>query len=750
VKRSRRMALYVGAIVELDNAHWRVGGVIWGRWVLEGIQSRERIECSTEQLAADPEFRVLNADVNEQDCEPPYYPTSGISQQAREKADRWARHLNEIIYGVPDGLSGIGCVTPRDGFGPETETEQRVLRKVKEIPAARSTIYDKLARYEIGDWMALVDARSLRPHRPLSDEDETYVAALYEVVADRADKSTVSRQTLRSKVVGLLDDRFGDGAVTVPPQSTFNRHVKLASKGTGIFGRAKTRQGNRTRSPTPYRRVETQRCGQVLEIDFTELDIMVFNPLMRRSDERVFIGCAFDVHPSFPRAIRVVWGKPSAMDSTLLLYDAVRPMAWRPGWPQELQYPYAGVPDEVMQILREGWQQPWLASLPLSRIEAVTVDRDSAFVSYRFVHACRLIGSDLILARVGKGSDKPHVERFFGSLKTMFLQHFESYTGGDLHSRGERPERGTVFFAQEVEEWIWQFVAREWLITPQTGLRLPGIDTASLSSQDIFQSSLASCGLTFLPPQPDLYLRLLPHQLKHIGDTGVGLHTMEYDGPLKDLRRKPSPYGGIASGRWPVHYDPNNLARAYIYDPWERRWIELKRRDSPNPDAPFTMAMYDFARTLVRDRGGDLSEGAPDVGRAVNELQADLRHEHKRLAPRRELGIWNDRAQRATKDAPQPGEPPPAETAIYESWWRKAADPANGPDLLDIFAGSDRSTTVRPVQSARRKKRRSPASAKKKRGAPSAITGRSAGRGAGGAADPPADRDAAAEPEFGW
>ena len=51
------------------------------------------------------------------------------------------------------------------------------------------------------------------------------------------------------------------------------------------------------------------------------------------------------------------------------------------------------------------------------------------FVSHNFRASCRHLGINFQPARKATGSDKPHIERMFGSVASLFAQFVSGYTG---------------------------------------------------------------------------------------------------------------------------------------------------------------------------------------------------------------------------------------------------------------------------------------------------------------------------------
>lgn len=73
-----------------------------------------------------------------------------------------------------------------------------------------------------------------------------------------------------------------------------------------------------------------------------------------------------------------------------------------------------------------------------------------------------------------------------------------------------------------------------------------------------------------------------------------------YNGPaLNPYRNITSSYTGKAKGRWPIHYSPDDITRAYFRDPETRQWHTLTWEHAPSMDMPLNEDAMTFARKLA-------------------------------------------------------------------------------------------------------------------------------------------------------
>ncbi|MGC7224662.1 Mu transposase C-terminal domain-containing protein, partial [Mycobacteroides abscessus subsp. massiliense] len=77
---------------------------------------------------------------------------------------------------------------------------------------------------------------------------------------------------------------------------------------------------------------------------------------------------------------------------------------------------------------------------------------------------------------------------------------------------------------------------------------------------------------------------------------GIDFGCRRYNGPgLNPYREMTSPYGGKAKGRWPIHYNPDDITRIYFRDPETRQWHTLTWEHAPAMKMPMSEDALQFA-----------------------------------------------------------------------------------------------------------------------------------------------------------
>lgn len=91
-------------------------------------------------------------------------------------------------------------------------------------------------------------------------------------------------------------------------------------------------------------------------------------------------------------------------------------------------------------------------------------------------------------------------------------------------------------------------------------------------------------------------------EFRKIQHYGVDLGRRYNGTGLDPYRNMSSPYTGKVKGRWPIHYDPDDVTRAYFRDPDTREWHTLMWEHAPSLQMPLSEDALQFARKLAASK----------------------------------------------------------------------------------------------------------------------------------------------------
>ena len=653
---SHAASLRIGTKVMWDGSLCTLAGFN-GSCVQLRSAAGEPIVVLLSALVAGPGFAVFG-DAVEQVPSRTASLLGGLPHDLQVRTDCLVAHLQEAWTGYRAGSVAMALADePRSEYDPGTTTlTARVAAKARELGLRERSLWRLRARYaQEGRW-ALVDGRRVRARGPLRRLKPEVRDAIEQELHDQIDESNISAVRLCRLVQARLDHTYGAGVHRVPHRTTFHRILRELTKGRGTFGAAKSRRSIAHRPDTPYRRFAATRPGEYVLIDCTPLDVYAVDPVSFEWISLV-LTIALDLYTRSILAWRFTPQGAKDIDAALLLADIIRPKPMRDGWPDAARWRYHGVPEHL--VVPMGDARP-LAGIPVVYPETIVADHGRIFLSGQFQDACGRLGISIQPTRVFTPTDKAHIERVFRTIRESFLENLSGYKGPSVYARGADVETDAFYFVNELEALFAEWVATVYQVRHHDGLSLPAAPGLFVSPNDMYDEGLARAGSVTVPLSPSLYYELLRTEWRTIQHYGVELGGLRYDGEaLNPYRNRPSPYGGLTGGKWPIRYDPRDLSRVYFQDPETRELATLWWVDAAHPARPFTDATLGYAKALLRTRGGNVKNHEA-VAEVMNALVARIARdelggrEERKLAAKAFVQLQQMRRDRGGALGPTP------------------------------------------------------------------------------------------------
>ena len=324
--------------------------------------------------------------------------------------------------------------------------------------------------------------------------------------------------------------------------------------------------------PVTGEHVVIHRPGQVVALDTSPLGVKV--------REHVFgepvtasLTLALDVYTHSLVAFRLTLVSDTSVDVAMLLRDVMMPLPLREDWGQDMEWPYPGIPASLVA----SFAGHKVAALPFFAPETVTTDHGSVYKNHQLIEAQRVIGANILPARVLRPTDKQAVERAFSGIQSLLLEMLLGWRGIDAADRGADPEADAVLTLAQAEHLIATWIVKIWQ-NRELGEYAPAWDPGTRHSPNtLFAAAMSQGGFALQIPAPELYYQLLPvHLVKIHGRRGVKIRGLWYDGPALDpYRSGPSAQGGAARGKWKIRREPRDRRRVFC-DPLTRDWHTLR------------------------------------------------------------------------------------------------------------------------------------------------------------------------------
>lgn len=186
-------------------------------------------------------------------------------------------------------------------------------------------------------------------------------------------------------------------------------------------------------------------------------------------------------------------------------------------------WPYHGVPANVLVGTEQpdGVHQERRGGLPAVIPDTIVTDHGKQDMSAHVIGACARLGICVQPAIPNKPTDKPTVERFFGTMRESLLQHLPGYKGPDVYSRGKDVEQGAFYYVAELEQILREWVTTVYHHTQHDGLALAELPRARFTPAQMFEVGLARTGGLALPASRDLAFEFLDVKWRTIQHHGV-------------------------------------------------------------------------------------------------------------------------------------------------------------------------------------------------------------------------------------
>lgn len=494
-------------------------------------------------------------------------------------------HALEAATGYRSGTPDVALPRePRAEYDPDrVPAYQRRANKVRELAEdpdkakyamSAATLRRFAERHAAGDPDAAVDGRKARRRQHRRAMTTAAQRAAWTVIEQLKDQSTISMTSRYARICRLLSDA-GVPEGEWPSPSTVERWHRDRFTPGQLRGKARTRNSATVAPRGGYRRRKLNRAGACVVLDSYSLDLLLKGTRWHGRVRGVLV-IACDWYSRSVVALRVVETADTGQDVGFVCREISRPKPLRVDWPDEFRWAYVGVPEHVL-LPAEGKH---FAALPYVVPSDVTMDHGATYKNYDNVNLVAGMGSSILPARKGTGPDKPTVERFFGALKTMLLEHLENFRGSDVSERGRSVGERLEYSAAEFEDLLLRWVIAEWQNHEMTSVRPPWCpDEAGWSPNRLYEESIRQYGL----PQPlitdDGYLSGLKTKQVKVSQAGVKVGPLVYDAPdLDPYRGQPNP---VSRGRddkrntYEVRADKRDRRSVWFWHPLLERWIRL-------------------------------------------------------------------------------------------------------------------------------------------------------------------------------
>ncbi len=539
---------------------------------------------------------------------------AGLPPEAVEQARWWEAHVIEIVDGTrPDAPAGT---PPRPAYDVQrTSLRERERAKAAELSTpersvAASTVKHRRQRWQAEGLPGLVDKRVQRRRSPAGRADPAVAEAMGQAIAEATDESSKTATFIVWRTRQILAERGRSDRE--PSRATMFRLFSRLSAGRHTTGSAATRRGLAGRPERMFSQAHPAAPGELMEIDSTPLDVLVL--LDDGVPGRVELTGMIDVAT---RTVPAAVLRPStrSVDASVLLARALTPEPMRPGWPASLAMAHSALPYDRLLSIDERLRHA--AARPVIVPDTIVIDHGSVFVSGSFRSSCRHLGISIQPAHLATGSDKPHIEKMFSSLGTLFCQFAAGYLGRSADRRGRHVDGQPLWSLMQMQDLLDEWLISVWQNRAHDGLRDPLHPQRTFSPNQKYAALIETAGYVPVPLSAEDHIELLPAVWRAVNAYGIKISHRTYDAPeLNPIRQQKS---GVTTrkGLWEIRRDPYDVSRVFVRGPGG--WITCPWKYLEKVPAPFGELAWDHVSGQLAMQG----QGNPtelERAQAVDDL----------------------------------------------------------------------------------------------------------------------------------
>jgi putative transposase len=468
---------------------------------------------------------------------------------------------------------------------------------------SRATVYRLIVRYRASRTVSALVANA-----PGRRNGSQFLKPEQEAVIQEAIKGLYLKPTRppMKRVVEEIRARCRHAGLSPPNWRTVKSRIEKIPVRVRALRRGDAELINATR-PTPGEYLATRPLS-VVQIDHTQVDVIVVDELTREPIGRPWITLAVDVFSRMVTGVHVSLDPPSRVSIGLCLLQAVY--------------------DKSFWLAERGISAPWpVAGLP----EMLHADNGSDFRSNAFSRACRDEGIRISWRIPGKPHYGGHIERLIGT--QMGAVHLlPGTTFSDPGERGDyRSSKSARMTVRELERWIAWEIAGHYHQRIHASLHRPPI-AVWREHETRFELRLPEDRMKF-------WVSFLPEEERSLRRDGIHFCNIRYwsDALGADL--------GQVKGKLLIKYDPRDLSRIFVRRP-SGSFVEARYRNLSWP----AITLWEQKAAIRQFR----AQGRNEINEAMIFTATMQQREIEDAAKRKTAAARRRREGRPASDAKDP------------------------------------------------------------------------------------------------
>jgi putative transposase len=440
-----------------------------------------------------------------------------------------------------------------------------------------ATVYRWLEKYtESESIVSLVESRGkvLRGKKKINDEVE-------EIIKQAIEETYNTRQKKKAqKVIQQVQGKCRQLKITVPHENTIRNRIKEINEFESLKKREGLKIARQRHDPSYGEYKEAEYPLHLIQIDHTQVDIILVDDINRIPIGRPWITLAIDIHSRMIPGYYLSFDKPNFLSVGLCIAHAILP---KEKW-----------------LLNAGVDGEWPC---WGRMTEVHCDNAKEFHSKSMERSCLENKIAINFRPTGKSNWGGHIERLLGTFKDE-IHALPGTTFSNPKERGDyKSEKNAVMTLKEFERWLLTFIVNVYHRRKHEGI---GMAPVTKYEQGIIGTE-STPGVGLQPRIMDEYklkIDFLPRLERTVQDYGVMIeHIHYYSDVLKKWVNKTDPTSGKAQlkRKFIFKYDPRDMSCVHFFDPELKEYFQIPYRDLSKP--PITLWEFKAVKKKLKEDG---------------------------------------------------------------------------------------------------------------------------------------------------
>jgi len=555
--------------------------------------------------------------------------------EGREKATGLYEHLPIVDLAEPrDEVEGVivsDLSTIDSRYYEEARRRKRVVDELLALPRRRR-VDVKRGAAELGvsvsslyEWMRLyrMDDRltTLLPGRPSGGRGKSRLDPAVERAIQLAIEKHLTPEQHTARATAREARRLCRAAKIDPPhENTIRARINAIPEKTRLRLRGHKKDADDKYGPKPGRFDDATKPLDVVQIDHTQLDVVLVDEENRLPLRRPWITVAFDVFTRMVLGFYISFDSPGALGTGMCIARAVLPKdKWLARYNIPHKWPCWGFPQKLH------------------------ADNAREFRGEMVRRACEQYGITTVFRAIKKPEYGGHIERYLGT----FSKAIHELPGAALKpaKRGEYDsEAEAALTLRELEEYITVYITSIYHLSFHSGISSSPLERWNRAI--LGDETHPPCGHFVRPVDEErLYIDFMPIEERTIQNYGVAIDNVRY---YSDVLRPYIKQERKGSKLFTFRRDPRDISVIYFWDPDMEQYSAIPYRNIKHP--PISVWELNAIRRSLEEQGrANIDEDA--IFEAYERLRqhqekAKAETKHVRRVRERQKTLERERAQK--------------------------------------------------------------------------------------------------------